>query len=1015
MSTAINNNPANISTLAVQKTFQLIKALNDNNALSLEDKMIAIAESLNDLNARVNGLETPEYLPDIIANSIDTQEIPKIGGCSVIKTGDGAPTVATDFIGQVYIDTTNSKMYFAKAVGNSSNWVLPSTAVVTSWSSTPSNNNVPSEKLVKDSLDNKNAKVTGTSGNLAGFNNNGLLADSGISVSTSWSSSTGSDTKVASEKLVKGAVNDLITEIGNINAFEVATLTTGANPHPDVQSPSTKIIYLTKDSSSTATDPYTEWIYSNNTWEVIGETSMDLSGYKTKQSAVSDPTESGTSLTFISNITQNENGVISPSKKTIQDGTTSQKGVVQLEDSYSSTSTTKAATPNSVKAAYDLANNAIPSSSIATSWSSTTSDSKVPSEKLVKSSLDNKQGTLSFDGTYDASTNKVATESTVTGAINGLATVATSGSYSDLSNKPSIPAAQVNSDWNASSGVAQILHKPSLGALASKDTVTSSDVASGSYNIDITGTSKYLEVIASSSSDFDTLVPDTTRKCATYSINGSFTNGPSGSSASDYWGFLLVYRRITSINIPHQVFISATGDFLTRYSTTYDSTSGKYINWTAWTKIQNASYASKIGTSASHPAIGASDTPVYVNSNGEVSQCTDVAKTSSLGTASAKDVPTSGDASSTQVVLGDDTRLNFENNKKYTVYNSSGDVYYYKVATITSTGPINIASGALFLIMTRDSADNNYVYLAHIRKRDYHNDSAFIGSISKLLGGDFSTQSTIITFYVDKTSELSADFYIKLSGYCGMSVMPLTYGMAGQSSMVMTTASLPSTATEITPNMLPTVQFGGVGSSTVPSYVDSTGELKECALPHVMSFTGLGGSAAENRIIARLKATGENDNSVITLLVTQGDKFGNRENCGIYFVQASYRGGTASLTTTIINRGTAQDPDCTFAYYTGTESGTSYMYVVAKRPDYSAAMTVMQIGAFAAGGDMQGTYNKMYDGGTTSSALTDGNEVRFANLDSSGKVPVSQLPDMLPYEWVTSFPSTYVEGKIYLL
>jgi hypothetical protein len=44
----------------------------------------------------------------------------------------------------------------------------------------------------------------------------------------------------------------------------------------------------------------------------------------------------------------------------IQDGTTSQKGAVQLEDSTSSTSTTKAATPNAVKSAYDLANAALP-------------------------------------------------------------------------------------------------------------------------------------------------------------------------------------------------------------------------------------------------------------------------------------------------------------------------------------------------------------------------------------------------------------------------------------------------------------------------------------------------------------------------------------------------------------------------------------------------------------------------------------------------------------------------------
>lgn len=43
-----------------------------------------------------------------------------------------------------------------------------------------------------------------------------------------------------------------------------------------------------------------------------------------------------------------------------------------------------------------------------------------------------------------------------------LATVATSGSYADLSNKPTIPAAQINSDWNATSGLSQILNKPTL-------------------------------------------------------------------------------------------------------------------------------------------------------------------------------------------------------------------------------------------------------------------------------------------------------------------------------------------------------------------------------------------------------------------------------------------------------------------------------------------------------------------------------------------------------------------------
>lgn len=43
-----------------------------------------------------------------------------------------------------------------------------------------------------------------------------------------------------------------------------------------------------------------------------------------------------------------------------------------------------------------------------------------------------------------------------------LATVATTGSYNDLSNKPTIPAAQVQSDWNATSGMGVILNKPTI-------------------------------------------------------------------------------------------------------------------------------------------------------------------------------------------------------------------------------------------------------------------------------------------------------------------------------------------------------------------------------------------------------------------------------------------------------------------------------------------------------------------------------------------------------------------------
>lgn len=73
-------------------------------------------------------------------------------------------------------------------------------------------------------------------------------------------------------------------------------------------------------------------------------------------------------------------------------------------------------------------------SNIVTSWSATTSDVKYPSEKLAKSSL---------DGKVDKVTGKTLTSNDFTdtykNAIDGLSDVASSGSYTDLTNKPDIP------------------------------------------------------------------------------------------------------------------------------------------------------------------------------------------------------------------------------------------------------------------------------------------------------------------------------------------------------------------------------------------------------------------------------------------------------------------------------------------------------------------------------------------------------------------------------------------------
>ena len=53
-----------------------------------------------------------------------------------------------------------------------------------------------------------------------------------------------------------------------------------------------------------------------------------------------------------------------------------------------------------------------------------------------------------------------------------LGSVAISNSYNDLTDKPTIPSAQVNADWEATSGAAEILHKPNLANVATSGSYT---------------------------------------------------------------------------------------------------------------------------------------------------------------------------------------------------------------------------------------------------------------------------------------------------------------------------------------------------------------------------------------------------------------------------------------------------------------------------------------------------------------------------------------------------------------
>lgn len=111
---------------------------------------------------------------------------------------------------------------------------------------------------------------------------------------------------------------------------------------------------------------------------------------------------------------------------TVANGSTSTKGIVQLTDSTSSTSTTTAATPNSVKSAYDRASTAITNAATAQS----TADSKIGSVSLA-SGTNNGTLKLTVDGT---ATDNIAVKGLGSAAYTASSAYATSAQGTKADN-----------------------------------------------------------------------------------------------------------------------------------------------------------------------------------------------------------------------------------------------------------------------------------------------------------------------------------------------------------------------------------------------------------------------------------------------------------------------------------------------------------------------------------------------------------------------------------------------------
>ena len=116
----------------------------------------------------------------------------------------------------------------------------------------------------------------------------------------------------------------------------------------------------------------------------------------------------------------------------------------------------------------DLTNQpTIPAAQVQTDWNVTTgmgvllNKPTLSTVAMTGSYADLSNTPSLFSGSYSDLTNKPS-----------LANVATSGSYNDLSNQPTIPAAQVQTDWNATTGIGVLLNKPTLAPVATSGSYT---------------------------------------------------------------------------------------------------------------------------------------------------------------------------------------------------------------------------------------------------------------------------------------------------------------------------------------------------------------------------------------------------------------------------------------------------------------------------------------------------------------------------------------------------------------
>ena len=239
-----------------------------------------------------------------------------------------------------------------------------------------------------------------------------------------------------SDTYAKGEVDSLIGAVSGFS-YEIAQSTAS------VVDPQSNVLYLIGPDQTVSGDQYEEYVYSNNEWVKIGDTSIDLAGYVTTSdlnTALANyvtSTSLANTLAGYASLETISTVAISGSYNDLEDKLVAGEGIVIGAGNVISATgaTTTLATVATTGDYDDLINKpvipVVPELSTVATTGSYNDLTDKPTIPVVP-----ELSTVATTGSYNDLTDKP-----VIPVVPELSTVATTGDYNDLTNTPSIPDA----------------------------------------------------------------------------------------------------------------------------------------------------------------------------------------------------------------------------------------------------------------------------------------------------------------------------------------------------------------------------------------------------------------------------------------------------------------------------------------------------------------------------------------------------------------------------------------------